>query len=67
MSRTWLSKRLLHDTYRLGLLSDGKVDIGVNRLARAMGELEALERERVENPANDAASEAIAHSECASA
>ena len=45
VTRTWLSKRLLHDTYRLDLLSKGEVDIGVKRLARAADDLAALERE----------------------
>lgn len=43
VSRTWLSKRLLHDTYRLELLAAGSVDIGVKRLSRAVADLEELE------------------------
>jgi hypothetical protein len=45
VSRTWLSKRLLKDTTRLQQLADGEVDIGVKRLARAVADLGALQRE----------------------
>lgn len=45
VSRTWLSKRLLKDTTRLQQLADGEVDIGVKRLARAVADLDALQRE----------------------
>lgn len=45
VSRTWLSKRLLHDTYRLDLLARDEVDIGVKRLDRAISDLTALELE----------------------
>lgn len=45
VSRTWLSKRLLKDTTRLQQLADGEVDIGVKRLARAVADLEGLQRE----------------------
>lgn len=41
-SRTWLSKRLFNDTYRIQSLADGKSDVGVNRLARAAADLTAL-------------------------
>lgn len=44
VSRTWLSKRLLHDTSRLKLLAQGKADIGVRRLERAVADLAELER-----------------------
>lgn len=44
VSRTWLSKRLLKDTYRLDQLASGAVDIGVRRLERARIELEELAR-----------------------
>ena len=44
VSRTWLSKRLLKDTFRLQQLADGGVDIGVKRLERAVSDLSALER-----------------------
>lgn len=46
VSRVWLSKRLLSDTFRLRDLADGKVDIGVKRLERAVADLEELERAR---------------------
>ncbi len=41
--RATLSKKLLHDTRRLELLAAGAVDIGVNRLKRAISDLDALE------------------------
>jgi hypothetical protein len=44
VTRTWLSKRLLNDTYRLDQLANDEVDIGVKRLERALGDLTALER-----------------------
>lgn len=44
VSRTWLSKRLLKDTFRLDLLARGEVDIGVKRMARALEDLKTLER-----------------------
>lgn len=44
VSRTWLSKRLLKDTFRLDLLAKGEVDIGVKRMERALGDLRNLER-----------------------
>lgn len=44
VSRTWLSKRLLKDTFRLQQLADGEVDIGVKRLDRAVTDLAELER-----------------------
>lgn len=50
VTRVWLSKRLLGDTYRLDKLAAGEVDIGVKRLDRAVSDLAALEA--------DAASEA---------
>jgi len=43
VTRVWLSKRLLGDTYRLEKLASGEVDIGVKRLERAMNDLAALE------------------------
>lgn len=42
-SRSWLSKRLFHDTYRLEQLADGQSDVGVRRLARAVDDLAGLE------------------------
>lgn len=53
VSRTWLSKRLFADTFRIQSLADGKSDVGVNRLARAMSDLEALEAIPTPTPAND--------------
>lgn len=44
VSRTWLSKRLLKDTFRLDLLANGEVDIGVRRMERALADLKTLER-----------------------
>lgn len=41
-SRTWLSKRLFNDTYRIQSLADGKSDVGVNRIARAAADLSSL-------------------------
>lgn len=43
VSRTWLSKKLFKDTYRIGQLADGKSDMGVRRLERALEELAVLE------------------------
>jgi len=43
VTRVWLSKRLLGDTYRLEKLASGEVDIGVKRLDRAVSDLSALE------------------------
>ena len=43
VSRVWLSKRLLSDTYRLDKLAKGEVDIGVRRLEQAIAALAALE------------------------
>jgi hypothetical protein len=50
VSRVWLSKRLFADTNRLADLASGTSDVGVNRLARALADLAALEA------ANDASS-----------
>jgi hypothetical protein len=44
VTRVWLSKRLLADTYKLDHLASGAVDIGVRRLERACADLEELER-----------------------
>jgi hypothetical protein len=56
VTRTWLSKRLLKDTFRLQQLAEGHVDIGVKRLERASRDLTALERERASKaPSQDAA------------
>lgn len=43
VSRTWLSKRLFNDTYRLRDLADGASDVGVRRLEQAEGVLGGLE------------------------
>lgn len=43
VTRVWLSKRLLDDTYRLKKLAEGQVDIGVKRLQRAADDLAELE------------------------
>lgn len=42
VTRVWLSKRLLADTYRLDKLAKGEVDIGVRRLDQAAGDLQVL-------------------------
>lgn len=49
VTRVWLSKRLLADTYRLDRLAAGQVDIGVKRLERAYHDLQALERDGLNN------------------
>lgn len=61
VSRTWLSKRLLKDTFRLEHLAAGTVDIGVRRLERAVADLAELQASRptATNPA-EAASGAVA-------
>ena len=46
VSRTWLSKRLFSDTFRLDSLEAGTSDVGVRRLAKAAQELTALDLER---------------------
>lgn len=46
VSRVWLSKRLFGDTYRIGRLADGSVDVGVRRLERAAADLADLTAER---------------------
>lgn len=43
VSRTWLSKRLFNDTYRLRDLDAGATDVGVKRLEKALADLRALE------------------------
>lgn len=43
VSRTWLSKRLMKDTFRLQQLAEAKVDVGVRRLERAVNDLADLE------------------------
>ncbi len=43
VSRVWLSKRLLADTFRLDRLAAGEVDIGVKRLERAARDLDELQ------------------------
>ena len=56
-SRTWLSKRLFSDTYRLQSLAAGTSDVGVRRMAQAASDLEQLNRDTPESvdsvPAND--------------
>lgn len=49
VTRVWLSKRLLADTYRLDRLAAGQVDIGVRRLERAYRDLLTLERDGLNN------------------
>lgn len=44
-TRTWLSKRLFKDTYRLDDLAAGDTDVGVRRLERAAADLAELESE----------------------
>jgi hypothetical protein len=44
-SRSWLSKRLFHDTFRLDELATGESDVGVRRLERATADLARLESE----------------------
>lgn len=41
--RSWLSKKLFDDTFRLDQLAGGGSDVGVRRLERALAELAALE------------------------
>jgi hypothetical protein len=48
VTRVWLSKRLLADTYKLDNLAKGSVDIGVKRLEQAFADLAGLEKERAE-------------------
>jgi len=45
-SRTWLSKKLFSDTFKIENLAAGAVDIGVRRLGKACIDLELLERRR---------------------
>lgn len=45
VSKTWLSKRLFNDTYRLAQLGSEASDIGVRRLARAVRDLAELEQQ----------------------
>jgi len=45
-SRTWLSKKLFSDTFKIENLAAGAVDIGVRRLGKACVDLESLERRR---------------------
>jgi len=54
VSRVWLSKRLFSDTFRLDQLAEGKSDVGVRRLERAVADLASLEA------ANDAPATASA-------
>lgn len=53
VSQTWLSKRLFDDTFRLKSLADGKSDVGVKRLARAIEDLQALEATPADKSAAD--------------
>lgn len=50
VSRTWLSKRLFADTFRLQQLADGVSDVGVRRLERAVADLAALEAANDNHP-----------------
>lgn len=51
VTRTWLSKKLFQDTYRLDDLACGKSDVGVKRLERAVRELSSLEHARPQDAA----------------
>ena len=55
VSRVWLSKRLFADTFRLQSLADGKSDVGVRRLERAVADLAALETANDTSPQSEAA------------
>lgn len=55
VSRVWLSKRLFSDTFRLDQLAEGKSDVGVRRLERAVADLASLE---ADNDASQVASAA---------
>lgn len=43
VSRTWLSKRLFSDTYRLQSLAAGDSDVGVRRLEQAANDLHRMD------------------------
>lgn len=57
VSRTWLSKKLFSDTYRLQSLDAGGSDVGVRRLEQAVAALERMDRDAPNSvdsvPAND--------------
>lgn len=50
VTRNWLSKRLLKDTFRLEQLASGSVDIGVRRLERAVADLATLSANHSDTP-----------------
>lgn len=65
VSRTWLSKRLFSDTYRLQNLAAGESDVGVRRMAQAVADLQSMDAatpDTVDSAAND---DALPHSEAA--
>lgn len=56
VSRTWLSKKLFSDTYRLQTLAAGDSDVGVRRMAQAVTDLRTLDAstpDTVDSAAND--------------
>lgn len=55
VSRVWLSKRLFSDTFRIESLANGKSDVGVRRLERAVADLAALEAANDASPQSEAA------------
>lgn len=48
VSRVWLSKKLLGDTYWLGKIADGRANLTVKRFGRAIADLEKLETEAMQ-------------------
>lgn len=51
VSRTWLSKKLFADTYRIQNMADRRTDIGFDRLTKAFEDLTSLEAEgRIGSP-----------------
>lgn len=54
MSRTWLSKKLFADTFRIQQLADGASDVGVRRLERAVADLATLETANDNHPQAEA-------------
>ncbi|WP_433956302.1 hypothetical protein [Brevundimonas bullata] len=56
VSRTWLSKRLFSDTYRLQNLAAGDSDVGVKRMEQAVADLQRMNLDTpdtVNSAAND--------------
>lgn len=54
VSRTWLSKKLFADTFRIQQLADGASDVGVRRLERAVADLATLETANDNHPQAEA-------------